>query len=74
MVERWWKPSPTDALEPGDMTQAHLEGGGHDPARLQGRNQPKSGASKSDLSYVIIGIDPSVCHGFGPDLDCRQLN
>ncbi len=24
--------------------------------------------------YVIIGIDPSVCHGFGPDLDCRQLN
>ncbi len=24
--------------------------------------------------YVIIGIDPSVCHGLGPDLDCRQLN
>ncbi len=24
--------------------------------------------------YVIIGIDPSVYHGFGPDLDCRQLN
>ncbi len=24
--------------------------------------------------YVIIGIDPEVCHGFGPDLDCRQLN
>ncbi len=24
--------------------------------------------------YVIKGIDPSVCHGFGPDLDCRQLN
>ena len=24
--------------------------------------------------YFIIGIEPSVCHGFGPDLDCRQLN
>ena len=24
--------------------------------------------------YVITGIDPSVCHGFGPDLGCRQLN
>ncbi len=24
--------------------------------------------------YVIIWIEPSVCHRFGPDLDCRQLN
>ena len=24
--------------------------------------------------YVIIGIESSVCHGFGPDLDCRQFN
>ena len=23
--------------------------------------------------YVIIGIEPSVSRGFGPDLDCRQL-
>ena len=35
------------------MTQARLEGGGHNPARLQGRNQPKSGASQSDLSLYI---------------------
>ncbi len=36
------------------MTQARLEGGGHDPARLQGRNQPKSGASQSDLSFYLM--------------------
>ncbi len=27
------------------------------------------------ISYnVIIGIDPSICHVFGPDPDYRQLN
>ncbi len=44
-TELWWRfgesHPQTDALEPGDMTQARLEGGGHDPGRLWGRNQPK---------------------------------
>ena len=38
-----------------------------------GRGSTIIGSTKIN-DYVIIGIDPSVCRGFGPDLNCRQLN
>ncbi len=50
LVELWWKSSPTDALEQGDMTHARSEGWLRQPSPLRGLGWAHSQTSVADSS------------------------